>query len=64
MNGLLDKFTIAVKRCRPLQPDGYEVILELRRTADPAKPGRKDGPGVAADPSPRTERKGGSSNVA
>lgn len=31
MNNLLDKFTIAVRRCRHLDPDGYEVVLELRR---------------------------------
>jgi hypothetical protein len=27
----LNRFAITLKRCRPLQPDGFELVLELHR---------------------------------
>jgi hypothetical protein len=33
MGNALDHFSILVRSCKPLQSDGYEVTLELRRTA-------------------------------
>jgi len=32
VNDLLDHFSILVRSCRQLQPDGFELTLELRRT--------------------------------
>jgi hypothetical protein len=31
VNTCLDKFQVLVRRCRALQPDGYEITLEVRR---------------------------------
>jgi hypothetical protein len=41
MNTLLGHFSVVVRSCKPLQPEGYEVTLELRRIAasnSPATP--------------------------
>jgi hypothetical protein len=44
---LLDSFSVVVRRCRPLDPEGYEVTLELRRKpvpTTPCGPSRPDSP--------------------
>jgi hypothetical protein len=30
---ILDRFQVVVRGCRPPQPDGYELTLEVRRKA-------------------------------
>jgi hypothetical protein len=33
---ILDRFQVLVRQCKPLQPDGYEITVEVRRRQQPA----------------------------
>jgi hypothetical protein len=31
----LDRYQIVVRQCRALQPDGYQLVLDIRRPPEP-----------------------------
>jgi hypothetical protein len=35
---VLDKFQVVVRQCHSLPPDGYQLVLEIRRRPDAAGP--------------------------
>jgi hypothetical protein len=42
MANILDRFQVLVRGCRPLQPDGYELTLEVRRKPDGGAQGDRE----------------------
>jgi hypothetical protein len=36
----LDLFQICVRQCRPIQPEGYELVLEIRRKPEGGEEGK------------------------
>jgi hypothetical protein len=49
MGGELDRFQIVLRSCKPLPPDGYSVLLEIRRRpADAPADAREGSPAAGA----------------
>jgi hypothetical protein len=53
---LLDCFTVLVRQCKRLDPDGYELTLELRPKAPAAPPGKSSKGPREADKKSHRER--------
>jgi hypothetical protein len=45
---ILDQFRICVRQCKPIEPEGYEVVLEIRRKPEGGEK-VKCPPGTAPD---------------